>query len=343
MNLNSNSLTQGSHVKKLHGFSTTLNSISNYSNDSKSPMNEAILIDNRNSELIDYNRNFNEEQEMYKHFGKKLANNNFQSSYSTELEHYFGKDPAIKDNYYNKYDPTNYKPLASQNDTIEDSKNSLTSNTVLPTGYYSPELLHYFGLTKEQWNNNQQQLTLEQNVNLNSKIFDNDLTKYFGIQPPLGKNVKNTFQPSNNMYNYYTKYNQLPYLQSDEQWDLTLPGHNYLGPGTNILQKIIADAQPTDLADTLALRHDVAYATSTNKAQRLEADYDFYPSDFDTSQNTIFEIIEAELASEILTIKADLNIDTSTTLPTEDLAIISNLAQNFIPKSTKRSNRRKHL
>lgn len=46
-----------------------------------------------------------------------------------------------------------------------------------------------------------------------------------------------------------------------EQWDLTLPGHNYLGPGTKFVTKLHNNQRPVDNTDESASEHDYAYVT----------------------------------------------------------------------------------
>lgn len=61
----------------------------------------------------------------------------------------------------------------------------------------------------------------------------------------------------------------------DPALDFTVPGHNYLGPGTNIIKNLREQIQPTDDADLNALYHDVAYATSKNQKDIISADKAF--------------------------------------------------------------------
>lgn len=43
-----------------------------------------------------------------------------------------------------------------------------------------------------------------------------------------------------------------------------LPGHNYLGPGTNVYKRLKDRVKPVDEDDYNALQHDVAYASGEN-------------------------------------------------------------------------------
>jgi len=46
--------------------------------------------------------------------------------------------------------------------------------------------------------------------------------------------------------------------------DLTLPGFNYLGPGTKVIHNLIHNLKPTSDIDNIALNHDVNYLLSNN-------------------------------------------------------------------------------
>lgn len=98
---------------------------------------------------------------------------------------------------------------------------------------------------------------------------------------------------------------QLPH--SNPQTDHTLPGFNYLGPGTHLCD--VLGIPPIDKADQLALRHDMAYNNSKSKQDRLNADLDFIPQDVDDKDYTFIEKVEATVAAQALQIKAILGLD----------------------------------
>jgi len=57
-----------------------------------------------------------------------------------------------------------------------------------------------------------------------------------------------------------------------------LPGHNYMGPGTNVVERIEAGETPIDKDDRTAKDHDIACIGATNAAELLIADLDAFDS-----------------------------------------------------------------
>lgn len=45
----------------------------------------------------------------------------------------------------------------------------------------------------------------------------------------------------------------------EESVDFTLPGYNYLGPGTKIVSNMLKDIEPVDYLDEIAYEHDWEY------------------------------------------------------------------------------------
>lgn len=62
---------------------------------------------------------------------------------------------------------------------------------------------------------------------------------------------------------------------NSEQIDFTLPGHNYKGPGTHVIDNLINDLQPTDSVDYVAREHDVDYVLADEFQDIYEADKNF--------------------------------------------------------------------
>lgn len=62
--------------------------------------------------------------------------------------------------------------------------------------------------------------------------------------------------------------------------DLTLPGYNYLGPGTKIVHNLLNDVQPVNKLDATAYEHDWDYLMAEN-------DYDIKLADERFRTNTI--------------------------------------------------------
>lgn len=57
--------------------------------------------------------------------------------------------------------------------------------------------------------------------------------------------------------------------------DFTLPGHNYMGPGTKIITNLRNNLMPTDNADLLSMKHDVAYLLANDIGDIQTADRAF--------------------------------------------------------------------
>jgi hypothetical protein len=80
----------------------------------------------------------------------------------------------------------------------------------------------------------------------------------------------------------------------------TLPGHNYLGPGTDVEYNLTHDVIPTDDADFLAMQHDFSYLTAKTVLDIEKADENFVGNDF-----------EGKISSVLLKIKSALGYDQS--------------------------------
>jgi len=82
--------------------------------------------------------------------------------------------------------------------------------------------------------------------------------------------------------------------------DLTIPFHNYTGPGTRLYENIIADVRPVDDADKRSLLHDVRYSLANTKEDILYAD-----SVYDTEDKTMLTMnsIEIGVAKKLLQLK----------------------------------------
>lgn len=75
--------------------------------------------------------------------------------------------------------------------------------------------------------------------------------------------------------------------------DLTLPRHNYIGPGTKVIDKIMSGVMPVDKADLLSMQHDFDYLLANNEKDIRQADVKFY------SQSNDLESVAASLALEL--------------------------------------------
>lgn len=56
------------------------------------------------------------------------------------------------------------------------------------------------------------------------------------------------------------------------QIDLTLPGFNYMGPGTKVLHKILANERPVSDTDMIAFQHDLDYIHDPSFLGKIKAD-----------------------------------------------------------------------
>ncbi len=60
-----------------------------------------------------------------------------------------------------------------------------------------------------------------------------------------------------------------------DQYDFTLPGHNYMGPGTRVITNLIEDLKPTDYMDQVSLDHDLDYVFAETSSDIIRADIDY--------------------------------------------------------------------
>lgn len=60
--------------------------------------------------------------------------------------------------------------------------------------------------------------------------------------------------------------------------DLTLPGYNYLGPGTKIIHNLLGEIKPKSVIDQIAFEHDWDYLGAETNKDMQEADRRFKDS-----------------------------------------------------------------
>ncbi len=60
----------------------------------------------------------------------------------------------------------------------------------------------------------------------------------------------------------------------ETSWELHMPGQNFTGPGTRIVQRITDHVLPNNKTDAATLMHDVDYMIATSNNQSIKADYD---------------------------------------------------------------------
>ena len=54
--------------------------------------------------------------------------------------------------------------------------------------------------------------------------------------------------------------------------EMHLPGSNFTGPGTRLVERLQRGDKPTDRVDLFSLNHDISYYLNTDKEKRHEAD-----------------------------------------------------------------------
>jgi len=82
--------------------------------------------------------------------------------------------------------------------------------------------------------------------------------------------------------------------------DLTIPFHNYTGPGTRLYDNIMNDVRPVDAGDVRSLLHDIRYSLANNQSERVYAD-----NIYDSEDKTMFKLnpIEIGLSKKLLQLK----------------------------------------
>lgn len=73
-------------------------------------------------------------------------------------------------------------------------------------------------------------------------------------------------------------------IDTDPKTDLTLPGYNYLGPGTPVISNILQGKQPVNDYDASALVHDIEYL----KGDTYYADYNMWLNNSQSPFKAIF-------------------------------------------------------
>lgn len=70
--------------------------------------------------------------------------------------------------------------------------------------------------------------------------------------------------------------------QEMDNFDLTLPAHNYEGPGTKFVTNIYKNVKPVNNTDKLAMKHDLQYTLNPSQLGQITADLDAIISGFKT-------------------------------------------------------------
>jgi hypothetical protein len=144
---------------------------------------------------------------------------------------------------------------------------------------------------------------------------EKDVLKYFGSQP----NHERIFGSEHGVENFLAKQGIEDELINEfiqemdnvpkSSIDLTLPRHNYMGPGTDVVANVLNYVEPRDYADRLSLRHDIKYAVSKNQYERLDADLDFMNNNKEYGKVSVSDYLEAKVVSNLLTLKAQMGTE----------------------------------
>lgn len=113
----------------------------------------------------------------------------------------------------------------------------------------------------------------------------------------------------------------------DPNNDYTVVGHNYMGPGTNIIKNLRDGVIPTDDADLNSLYHDVSYVTAKSLNDIVTSDRNF--SNHSRSFDPESAIAKLALGTKNLTGFAsfhDFDLD-----PT-DLSLIDDYVKQIVSK-----------
>lgn len=105
------------------------------------------------------------------------------------------------------------------------------------------------------------------NMNSNELVEYHDLMEYLGIVREHNQLVEEQEAVSTLIEQIHTN--------EHESLDLTLPGYNYLGPGTKVIHNYINNVLPVDQLDKIAYEHDWDYLVAENTNEILTADKKF--------------------------------------------------------------------
>jgi len=93
-----------------------------------------------------------------------------------------------------------------------------------------------------------------------------------------------------------------------------LPGHNFIGPGTNLDKRLNPDgtpkpwSKPVNRVDNAAYRHDLAYARHSDTAKRIVADKKMINQLEDIINPTVKERMERAVVKPILKTKVKFGV-----------------------------------
>jgi len=96
-------------------------------------------------------------------------------------------------------------------------------------------------------------------------------------------------------------------FKHDHDSDWTLPGHNYAGPGTAVVDNLVNGVRPINNFDHAALHHDVDYLLSNSV------------SDIKTADSQMIDDLNSNLLNGVMKVKSTLGFDNS---------FVSNLSEN---------------
>lgn len=79
--------------------------------------------------------------------------------------------------------------------------------------------------------------------------------------------------------------------QEMNNFDLTLPNHNYEGPGTKFVTNNYKDVKPVNNTDKLAMKHDLQYTLDPTQLGQITADLDAIISGFKTPLSSSLDFL----------------------------------------------------
>lgn len=117
-----------------------------------------------------------------------------------------------------------------------------------------------------------------------------------------------------------------------------LPGHNYTGPGTNLLLNMEKNLKPTNKIDAAALEHDMAYHQNKNLEERHKADEELLDKAMDVIKNNesdVKEKIDGAIVSGIMKTKQFFGLG----LETDEFRIIEENFKQFLENNKTNMNK----
>lgn len=106
-------------------------------------------------------------------------------------------------------------------------------------------------------------------------------------------------------------------FKHEHGYDFTMPGHNWAGPGTNVVDNLRNNLKPTNALDHAAFHHDISYTLANNV------------SDIHTADSQMLEEINSNMINGLFKTKTALGFDSSflSTLSDNEKLLVGTLAK----------------